>query len=403
MRPRHGISTRAIHAGAREGDDVIAPLARSVIQRFDTAERFGRVMAEEEAGFLYSRLGNATTADTAAAIAALEGAEAAVLTASGMAAVHAAVLALAPGGSRVVVALSAYGNTVSLLRDYGERLGLDVALVDTRDLDAVRAACAGGIAILLCETIANPGSVVADLDALAAIAHDAGGRLVVDSTVATPVLCRPLEHGADVVLHSATKFLNGHHDVLAGAICGPAEDLARIRAFLIDTGGVAEPDTAWLLRRGMRTLALRMERACANALAVARHLQARDDVVAVPYPGLPEHPQHALASRLLDGGFGALLAVEVRGGRAGGERVMNGCLLWERATSLGGVTSGISHPASTSHRQLSEDELAAVGIPPGLLRLAVGCEDAADLVADLDQALDGAGEGAAAAHVMRLA
>jgi cystathionine beta-lyase/cystathionine gamma-synthase len=191
--------------------------------------------------------------------------------------------------------------------------------------------------------------------------------------------------------------------VLAGVVCGSAADVARVRAILIDTGGVADPEAAWLLRRGMRTLALRMERACANALAVARHLQARDDVVAVPYPGLPEHPQHALASRLLDGGFGALLAVEVRGGRAGGERVMNGCLLWERATSLGGVTSGISHPASTSHRQLSEDELAAVGIPPGLLRLAVGCEDAADLVADLDQALDGAGEGAAAAHVMRLA
>lgn len=174
MRHRHGISTRAIHAGARDGDDVVAPLARSVIQRFDTAERFGRVMAEEEEGFLYSRLGNATASDTAAAIAQLEGAEAGILTASGMAAVHAVVMALAPAGSRVVATRSAYGNTLSLLRDHGPRLGLDVTFVDTRDLEATRAACAGGISLLLCETIANPGSIVADLDALAVIAHDAG-------------------------------------------------------------------------------------------------------------------------------------------------------------------------------------------------------------------------------------
>jgi len=394
---RLGPSTRAIHAGRAGGDDVVGPVHRSVIQRFATAERFGDVMAEQEPGFLYSRLGNATTSEAAAAVADLEGAEAAIVTASGMAAVHAAVLALAPAGSRVVCSLSAYGNTVSLLRDYGPRFGLDVQLLDTRDLDAVRAACAGGASMVCCETIANPGSVLADIDALAEIAHAAGARLVVDSTVATPILCRPLSRGADVVLHSATKFLNGHHDVLAGVVCGSAADIARVRAVLIDTGGVADPEAAWLLRRGMTTLALRVERACANALALARFLAARDDVVAVPYPGLDSHPQHALATRLLDGGFGALLAVEVAGGRAGGELVMDGCELLERATSLGGVTSGISHPASTSHRQLSEEQLARVGVPPGLLRIAVGCEDADDLIADLGRSLDRAGAAAALA------
>jgi methionine-gamma-lyase len=189
--------------------------------------------------------------------------------------------------------------------------------------------------------------------------------------------------------------------VLAGAVCGTAEDMARVRAMLIDTGGVPDPEGAWLLRRGMRTLALRLERQCANALELARWLEPRPDVVATPYTGLPSHPQHELATRLLDGRYGGLLAVEVAGGRAGGEAVMNGCRLIERSTSLGGVTSGISHPASTSHRQLSDDELQAIGVAPGLLRIAVGCEDVADLMADLEGALAIAATSVAAAASSR--
>ena len=386
-----GPSTRSIHAGTVSGEDVVPPLRRSVITRFDTAERFGAVMAGTEEGYLYGRIASPTVRETAAAIAELEGAEGCELTASGMAAVHAAIVTVVPNGGRLVVALQTYGNSISLFREFlGPRLGVDVRVVDVTDLDAVRAACQGGADALYCETIANPGSTVADLDALGELAHASGARLVVDSTLATPLLCRPLEHGAHVVLHSATKFLNGHHDVLAGAVCGTADDLARIRAFLIDTGGVADPDTAWLLRRGMRTLALRMQRQCANALAIATWLAGRDDVVAVPYPGLVSHPQHGLAARLLDGGFGGVLAFEVAGGRAGGERVMNGTRLIDRSTSLGGIVTGISHPASTSHRQLTEDELQAAGVPAGLLRLAVGCEDAADLIADLTAALESA-------------
>jgi cystathionine beta-lyase/cystathionine gamma-synthase len=389
--PEPGPSTRSIHAGGVPGEDVVPPLRRSVITRFDTAERFGAVMAGEEEGYLYGRIASPTVRETAAAIAELEGAEGCELTASGMAAVHAAIVTLVPNGGRLVVALQTYGNSISLFRDFlGPRLAVDVRVVDVTDLDAVGEACADGADAVYCETIANPGSTVADLDAIGALARAAGARLVVDSTLATPLLCRPLEHGADVVVHSATKFLNGHHDVLAGAVCGTAEDLARVRAFLIDTGGVGDPDTAWLLRRGMRTLALRMERQCANALAIASWLEARDDVVAVPYPGLASHPQHALASRLLDGGYGGVLAFEVAGGRAGGEAVMNGTRLIDRSTSLGGIVTGISHPASTSHRQLSEAELEAAGVPPGLLRLAVGCEDADDLLADLAVALESA-------------
>ncbi len=402
MSERFGPSTRAIHAGVAGGEDVIAPIRRSVISRFDTAERFGRVMAEEEAGYLYGRLGNPTVMETARAIAELEGAEACELTASGMAAVHAAVVALVPTGGRLVAALQAYGNSVSLFRDLvGPRLGVDLREVDVRDLDAVRAACADGADAIYCETIANPGSTVADLDAIGRIATACGARVIVDNTVATPLLCRPLERGCHVVVHSATKFLNGHHDVLAGAVCGTAEDMARVRAMLIDTGGVPDPEGAWLLRRGMRTLALRLERQCANALELARWLEPRPDVVGTPYTGLPSHPQHELATRLLDGRYGGLLAVEVAGGRAGGEAVMNGCRLIERSTSLGGVTSGISHPASTSHRQLSDDELQAIGVAPGLLRIAVGCEDVADLMADLDGALAIAATSVAAAASSR--
>ena len=384
-----GPSTRSIHAGAVAGEDVVPPLRRSVITRFDTAERFGAVMEGSEEGYLYGRLGSPTVRETATAIGELEGAEACELTASGMAAVHGAIVALVPNGGRLVVALQTYGNSISLFREFvGRRLDVHLRVLDITDLDAVAEACAGGADAIYCETIANPGSTIADLDALGAIARTAGARLIVDSTLATPLLCQPLAHGAHVVLHSATKFLNGHHDVLAGAICGDADDLRRIRSLLIDTGGVAEPDAAWLLRRGMRTLALRLERQCANALAIADWLEGRADIVTVPYPGLPSHPQHALAARLLDGGFGGVLAFEVAGGRAGGEAVMNGTRLIERSTSLGGIVTGISHPASTSHRQLTEDELAAAGVPAGLLRLAVGCEDVGDLIADLSHALE---------------
>ncbi len=389
-RRRPGLGTTAIHAGLQRPatDDVIPPVHRSAIGRFDTAARFGRVMDGTEPGLLYGRIWNPTVADAAAAVAALEGAESGLLTASGMAAIHAAVVAHTARGGRLVADRRLYGNTVSLFRDHvAGRLGVEVVLVDGRDLDAVRAACAPGVDVLYCETIANPGSSVANLPALAEAAHAGGGLLVVDATIGTPYLCRPLEHGADVVVHSATKFLNGHHDVLAGAVAGAEALLAPIAALLVDTGGIADPDAAWLLRRGLRTFALRVERQCASAQQLAEALAAHPSVLAVPYPGLPDHPDHGVARRVLHGGFGAVLPFVVEGGRAGGERVMDRVALIERTTSIGGVSTGLSHPASTSHRQLSAEELEAVGVPAGLLRLAVGCEDVADLLADLLDAL----------------
>jgi methionine-gamma-lyase len=235
------------------------------------------------------------------------------------------------------------------------------------------------------ETMANPGMPLADLAALAATKGD--GLLVVDNTFASPALCRPLEHGADLVCESATKYLNGHHDVTAGVVAGSAELVARARAHLIDNGSVLDPFAAFLVRRGLKTLALRMERHSANGLAVARFLESHDRVERVFYAGLESYPQYELALRQLDDS-GGMLAFEVAGGRAAGERLLDALELCRRATSLGGVDTVVSHPASTSHRQFTPEQLSASGVSEGLLRMSVGCEDADDLVADLGRALD---------------
>jgi len=235
------------------------------------------------------------------------------------------------------------------------------------------------------ETMSNPGLPVADLEAIAATKGD--GIMIVDNTFASPALCRPLELGADIVCESATKYLNGHHDVTAGVLAGSVDALARARAWQIDTGAVLDAFPAYLLRRGLKTLALRMDRHCVNALAVARFLEGHDRTERVYYAGLESYPQHELAKRQL-AGFGGMLAFELSGGRAAGESFMDNLELCLRATSLGGVDTVVSHPASTSHRQFSEEQLAAAGITPGLLRVSVGCEDADDIVADFGNALE---------------
>jgi methionine-gamma-lyase len=234
------------------------------------------------------------------------------------------------------------------------------------------------------ETMANPGFPLADLSALAKTKGD--GLLIVDNTFASPILCRPLEHGADLVCESATKYLNGHHDVMAGVVAGSRGRVAAARAHQVEVGSVLDPFPAFLVRRGLKTLALRLERAGENSLAVARFLEGHPRVARVLFAGLESYPQHELARRQLDG-FGGMLAFELEGGREAGERFMDALELCGRATSLGGVDTVLHHPASTSHRQYSPEQLAAAGVSPGLLRLSVGCEDAGDIVADLDQAL----------------
>jgi methionine-gamma-lyase len=381
---RLGLSTRSIHgrpAPEAPGDPLVQPIVTATTFSFGDTATFGRVMSEEEYGFLYSRLRNPTVEDLNAVVADLEGAEAAQSFASGMGAITAALMTNLVPGDTLLCAKQLYGATYAFAEQRLRPLGIDVVHLDVND----HAAWERPARVRYVETMSNPGVPVADLSALAAT--KGGGILIVDNTFASPALCRPLELGADIVCESATKYLNGHHDVTAGVLAGGQDAVARARAYLIDTGAVLDPFPAYLLRRGLKTLTLRMERHSLNALAVARFLEAHDKVGRVYYAGLESYPQYELARRQL-AGPGGMLACEVVGGRRAGEAFMDNLELCARATSLGGVDTVVSHPASTSHRQFSEEQLAAAGISPGLLRLSIGCEDAGDVVDDFRQALE---------------
>jgi methionine-gamma-lyase len=380
---RRGLSTRAIHTPpgvGGPGTPVVGPIVASTTFSFERVADLGRVIAEEEYGFSYSRLRNPTVEELGAVVAELEGAETAQAFGSGMAAISAALHSTLREGDTLLLPQQLYGTTYGLAESQLRPRGIDVLYLDVTDA----AAWERPARVRYVETMANPGFPLADLSAIAATKGD--GLLIVDNTFASPALCRPLEHGADLVAESATKYLNGHHDVTCGVLAGSAGLVAAGRAHLIQVGSVLDPFPAFLVRRGLKTLTLRMERHSLNALAAARFLEAHPKVERVLYAGLESYPQHQLALRQLDGS-GGMLAFELAGGREAGERFMDALELCGRATSLGGVDTVLHHPASTSHRQYSPDQLAAAGISPGLLRLSVGCEDADDVVADLDQAL----------------
>jgi cystathionine beta-lyase/cystathionine gamma-synthase len=307
-----------------------------------------------------------------------------------MAAIHAALLSVLRAGDRVITGSVGYGTTRSQLRNVFERLGVEVAEVDTTDAAAVEAELARRpVRVVHAETIANPTCVVADIPALAAAAHRHGALLTVDNTFASPAVCRPLEHGADLVMESATKYLSGHSDVMAGAVVGSKDRMRAVRAALIDTGGNLGPFAAFLVLRGMATLPVRMERQARTAAALAAFLEGRPGVRRVLYPGLASHPQADVAARILDSG-GAMMAVDLEGGRAAGKAFFNALEIPERTASLGSIHTIVVHPPTSSHRALSEESLALAGITPGLLRVSIGLEDEADLVADFGQALEAA-------------
>ena len=380
---RLGLSTRAIHSpplpeGA--GEPVVGPIVASTTFSFDRVSELGAVIAEEEYGFTYARLRNPTVEELNLVMAELEGAEAAQAFGSGMAAISAALHSTLSAGDTLLLPQQLYGTTYQVAESQLRPRGVEIVYLDVTDVGAWDRPAR----VRFVETMANPGFPLADLPALAATKRD--GLLVVDNTFASPVLCRPLELGADLVCESATKYLNGHHDVMAGVVAGSRELIAAVRAHQIQVGSVLDPFPAFLVRRGLKTLPLRIERSSLNALAAARFLEGHAKVSQVLYAGLASYPQYELALRQL-GDSGGMLAFELAGGREAGERFMDALRLCGRATSLGGVDTVLHHPASTSHRQYSPDQLAAAGVSPGLLRLSVGCEDADDIVADLDQAL----------------
>ncbi len=389
--PERGFATRAIH-GAALPAPAEAPLSTPIWQTstfaFTDAEHYAHTLRQPGQGYVYTRYENPTTAALEATMADLEGGARGLATASGMGAIATVLLSLASAGEHLVAQRDLYGGTYSLLGATAGRLGIRTTFVDAADPTSAAAALRPETRAIYAETIANPTMTVADLPALAEVAAAAGVPLVVDNTVASPYLCRPLEHGAAIVVHSATKYLGGHSDVVGGVavFADPARHTAAWKT-MIDLGASPDPFAAWLVLRGLKTLALRMQRHGANARLLAELLDAHPKVTRVYWPGLPWHPTAALAAKLLDGDPG-LLSFDLAGGREAGRRFIEATRLARLAPSLGGPETLVSHPASTTHRQLDAAALAAAGIGAGMVRVSTGLEDGADLAADFAHALE---------------
>ncbi len=385
------IDTQCIHAGP-DPDPVFGSVAPPIFQTstfvFKTPEEGAARFAGQDPGYIYTRMGNPTIAMLEATAATLEGGESALATSSGMAAVSTVFFGLLSSGDHLVCSASVYGpSRVVLERDFS-RFGVESTMVDTSDLEALKAAITDRTKIVFVETPANPTLTITDLSAAAEIAHEAGAILVVDNTFLSPILQRPFEFGADIILHSVTKFLNGHADVVGGVIVFKDEVLMKkVRGALHYLGGTMDPHQAWLVLRGIKTLAMRVRTAQENAKVLAKLLFEHPAVESVRYPGLPGHPQADLISRQM-GGPGSLISFELKGGIEAGRKVLGAVHLPALAVSLGGVESLIQHPASMTHAAMSRDDRLSAGITDGLVRLAVGCEGVDDLHADLKQALD---------------
>ncbi|MGB9376338.1 MAG: aminotransferase class I/II-fold pyridoxal phosphate-dependent enzyme [Mycobacteriales bacterium] len=393
----HGEHTRAVHTPefvAPRQRPLGLPVYRTSAFAFDTAQEYSDVLGDRRPGYSYSRIDNPTVDAFAAGVAALEGhrVDGEVVGqafASGMAAISTVLLTFLGAGAHIVASRELYGGTYSLLEHVLPKYGVQVSWVDASRHDDVRAAMRPETALVWAETIANPTLTVADLPALAAIAHEAAALLVVDSTFASPVVCRPLEHGVDIVVHSATKFFGGHTDATGGVAVGDPALLSRVRKLRVDLGGSMSPDEAFLMHRGLATLPLRVMRAGETALTVATKLEGHEHVQRVHYPGLASSPSHDVATRLFDPGrYGGVVTLDVRGGRAAAMAFCDRLRLAEVAPSLAGPHSVVSHVASTTHRQLDDAALAAAGLAPGDVRISIGLEDADDLLADITQALE---------------
>ncbi len=384
------VYTRAVHLPdppVPSERPVGLPVYRTSAFEFDSAEAYSDVLGNRTPGYVYTRIDNPTVDAFGRAVAALEGAEAAQCFASGMAAISTVLLTFLSAGDHVVAQRSLYGGTYSWMAHLLPRFGISVTFVTTPDEAA--AAVRENTRLVYGETIANPTLDVADLAALAAVAHDNGALLAVDSTFASPVVCRPLEWGVDVVIHSATKFLGGHTDATGGVAVGSAELMKKVRAMRTDLGGSMAPDEAFLLHRGLATLPLRVDRQCESALAFATAMTA---YATVSYPGLPEDASHDLATKQFDSRrgstrYGAVVTIAPPGPREAGQAMCNRLRLAYNATSLGGTVTKVSHVASTTHRQLDDEALLAAGIRPTAVRVSIGLEDPDDLIADFTQAL----------------
>jgi cystathionine beta-lyase/cystathionine gamma-synthase len=389
-RSNWAVATKATHpppVPAQAGAPVAPPLDLSSTYSFGDTQDFALASKEKTgAGYVYTRWANPTTDAFEAAVADLEGTGAAEAFSSGMAAISTIFLALCKSGDRIVAARQLYGGVHRLLSDLLPRYGIDAVLVDVDDFEAIEFALPGAT-LLYCETIGNPAVRLADLDELGRLATVHGVPMVVDNTFASPILCRPVEHGAAITVHSATKFLGGHHDLVGGVVCADPEVLEPVQSLARELGPTLAPFNAWLILRGLQTLPLRVGASSESALAIAEFLDHHSDISAVFYPALATSPQKDRADRVLGGRGGGTLAFDVVGGRDRAAALQDELRLITRAASLGGTHTLIVHAASITHTQLSPDELRSAGISEGFCRLSVGLEDPKDLIDDLELGL----------------
>lgn len=364
---------------------LVPPLQLSAVYQFASIDHVDAVYQGGAAGYIYSRDGHPNATELAHKIALLEGAEAALVCASGMAAEAAAFLSTLESGDHLALSDGLYGKTVSLATRELPRFGITCSFFDATRPETLRMALTPRTRFVFVETLSNPLVRLAEIEALADLAHDGGAMLVVDNTFA-PLLCRPIPLGADLVTHSATKLIGGHSDLMAGLLAGPRAFIDRASSVASVFGLNGNPFESWLTLRGLASLSVRSERACANALSLAERLEAHSRVAAVHYPGLPSHPDHQRASHVLAGGFGAIVTIDL-GDRTNADTFIRSLHHIPFAPSLGDVATTLSHPASTSHRGQSAEQWERQGITPGLVRLSIGLEDVDDLWADMSQAL----------------
>ena len=389
MQDKWKSATVAIHGGhQREAfGALVTPLYQSATFAFETAEQGGARFAGDEPGYIYTRLGNPTTAELERKMALLEGADDAAATASGMAAVSAALLTHLEQGDHLIASKAVYGCTYALITTQLSRYGISTSLVDFSDMQAVEAAIKPNTRVLFCETPVNPHLQVFDLDAMAKVAKKHGLISIVDNTFMTPLLQKPLAMGIDMVIHSATKYLNGHGDVIAGIVCGNSEHMHKLRyEILKDFGGVMSPHDAWLILRGLKTLDVRLARHCDNAEILANYLVEHKAFSQVFYPGLSTHQGHAFIGKQMKRA-GGVIAFELKGDKQDAINFVNRLKLFTIAVSLGDAESLIQHPASMTHSPYTLEARMEAGITDNLLRISVGLEDVQDLIADIEQAL----------------
>ncbi|SDH01511.1 methionine gamma-lyase [Halanaerobium congolense] len=385
-----GFQSLCCHAGQHADPQTGAhntPIYQTSTFAFKNVQDGADKFAGEKEGYIYTRLGNPTQSALEEKMAALEGAEAAIATASGMSAISASVMAVAYAGDHILAHDCLYGCTHSLMEEILPRYGIEVTFADLSDLDNVDEYLQDNTKLVYLETPSNPTLNLVDIEEISKKAHAAGAKVIVDNTFMTPYLQNPLALGADMVVHSATKYIGGHGDAIAGIIAGKEEMLAEIRmTTLKDFGGIISPFNAWLLLRGLKTLPIRVDKHTENAMEVAEFLEAHDKVERVFYPGLESHPQHDLAKKQASG-FGSMISFELKGGYAAGEKMMNNVNLATLAVSLGDVDTLIQHPASMTHAPVPREERLAAGITDGLVRISIGIEDVEDIIADLDNSL----------------